>query len=92
MRIPFIGVSNTAKANVILHKNISENIIAIVKEQFMRDDVDENTSFEELNADSLDMLELTIPIEHIYSVHIDESKLYNINTVNDLIKLTKKHL
>ena len=67
---------------------ILEKIISMVAEQFMLDEseVTADTSFEDdLGADSLDVVELTMALEEAFSLpDTPEDELMNIHTVGDL--------
>ena len=45
----------------------------------------------DLNADSLDLVELSMIIENSFDVALDDSELDNAQTVNDLYTILKKH-
>lgn len=61
-------------------------------------DIDEeqvqlDSSFrEDLNADSLDLVEMIMSIEEIFDIEIEEDEAENIVTVNDAISYIRKHL
>ena len=67
---------------------VLEKIISMVAEQFMVDeqDVSANTAFiDDLGADSLDVVELTMALEEEFSLpDTPEEELMNIHTVGDL--------
>ena len=67
---------------------VLEQIIKMVAEQFMIDDneISADTSFvDDLGADSLDVVELTMALEETFSLpDTPEDELTNIHTVGDL--------
>ncbi len=67
---------------------VLEQIIKMVAEQFMIDEneISADTSFvDDLGADSLDVVELTMALEETFSLpDTPEDKLTNIHTVGDL--------
>lgn len=67
---------------------VLEQIIKMVAEQFMIDEneISADTSFvDELGADSLDVVELTMALEETFSLpDTPEDELTNIHTVGDL--------
>ena len=67
---------------------VLEKIIKMVAEQFMVDEseVTADTSFvDDLGADSLDVVELTMALEETFSLpDTPEDELMNIHTVGDL--------
>ena len=67
---------------------VLEKIIKMVAEQFMVDEnqINADTSFvDDLGADSLDVVELTMALEEEFSLpDTQEDELTNIHTVGDL--------
>ena len=68
---------------------VLEQIIKMVAEQFMIDEneITADTSFvDDLGADSLDVVELTMAMEETFSLpDTPEDELTNIQTVGDLV-------
>ena len=57
------------------------------------DDITPETSFaDDLNADSLDRVEVIVTIEDELDIHIDDDELQNIKTVGDAYELVKANL
>ena len=50
------------------------------------DEVSETTTFDDLDADSLDRLQLVTAMEDEFDLGIDEEKLLSINSVADAIE------
>lgn len=67
-----------------------ERIVATLKEYTGKTEltITEDTSFEELEMDSLDIVELAMKIEDEFNVNIEMSE--NIKTVGDLMHIIEK--
>lgn len=50
------------------------------------DDVSEQTTFDDLDADSLDRLQLVTAMEDEFDLEIDEEKLLSISSVADAVE------
>ena len=74
---------------------IFEKLAALLSEQFGVD-VDSSTmdtSFEDLGADSLDIVEMTMAVEEEFGLEdMDEEDLSGISTVADLVRYLKSKL
>ncbi len=55
-------------------------------------DVTEETTFEDLDADSLDRLQLVTAMEDEFNIEIDDEKLEAINSVSDAIEAIQSTL
>ena len=66
---------------------IFDKVKAIVVEQLGADEanVTEKTSFEELNADSLDIVELIMALEEAFDLDIPDEEAEKIRTVGDAV-------
>ena len=67
---------------------VFEKIRELIVEQFGVDEdrVSMETSFtDDLNADSLDVVELIMSIEEEFNLEIDDSEVENIHTVGDVV-------
>ena len=74
---------------------IFEKIAALLAEQFSvdADTITMETTFEELGADSLDIVELTMAVEEEFGLeNMDEDDLSGIATVGDLVNYVKSKL
>ena len=74
---------------------IFEKIAALLAEQFgvEADSITMDTSFEDLGADSLDIVELTMAVEEEFSLeNMDEDDLSGISVVGDLVNYLKTKL
>ena len=71
---------------------IFEKIASILAEQFgiEQDEITMDTSFEDLGADSLDVVELTMALEEEFGIgEMEEEDLSGISTVSDLVRYVR---
>ena len=69
-----------------------EKLCAIIVDQFGLEpgSVDADTSFvDDLGADSVDLVELSMALEEAFGVGISDEDLPNIKTVNDIVEYIK---
>ncbi len=73
---------------------VFEKIRSLLSEQlgFDEDQITEATSFEDLGADSLDLVELMMSLEEEFSISADEEELTEIKTVGDVVKLIEENI
>ena len=74
---------------------IFEKLAALLSEQFGVDvdSITMDTSFEDLVADSLDIVEMTMAVEEEFGLEdMDEEDLSGISTVADLVRYLKSKL
>ena len=74
---------------------IFEKLAALLSEQFGVDvdSITMDTSFEDLGADSLDIVEMTMAVEEEFGREdMDEEDLSGISTVADLVRYLKSKL
>ena len=74
---------------------IFEKLAALLSEQFGvdEDSITMDTSFEDLGADSLDIVEMTMAVEEEFGLEdMDEEDLSGISTVADLVRYLKSKL
>ena len=74
---------------------IFEKIASILAEQFgiEQDEITMDTSFEDLGADSLDVVELTMALEEEFGIgEMEEEDLSCISTVSDLVRYVSDKL
>lgn len=67
---------------------IEEKIFDIIVEQFNveRDNISLETSFKnDLNADSLDLVEMIMALEDEFNLELEDESVEDINTINDVI-------
>jgi len=67
---------------------VFERIKEIIFEQFnLEGDVAMDTSFQDdLNADSVDILELIMSVEDEFEIEVEEEELEDISTVGDVVE------
>ena len=72
---------------------VFEKVKAIVVEQLGVDEVNvtQETSFEELNADSLDIVELIMALEEAFDLDIPDEEAEKIRTVGDAVSYIKEN-
>jgi acyl carrier protein len=73
---------------------IEERLRRIISEQLGVDEsqVTPNASFEEdLNADSLDLVELIMSLEEEFGIEISEEDAERIRTVGDAVEYVREH-
>ncbi|MCQ8771384.1 acyl carrier protein [Streptomyces telluris] len=72
---------------------IEERVKRIIAEQLnvTLEEVTNNASFEELGADSLDLVELGTALEFEFSTDIPDEEAERITTVQDVIDWAKAH-
>ncbi len=73
---------------------VFEKIRSLLSEQLGFDEemITESTSFEDLGADSLDLVELMMSLEEEFSISADEEELTDVKTVGDVVKLIEANL
>lgn len=71
-----------------------ERILEIIAEQLNRP-VDELDSFmdfvEDLNMDSIELVEMIMSIEDEFDIQIEEEKLENVHTIGDVLELVETY-
>ncbi len=70
--------------------DISDKVISIVADKLKRDKntvTAESKLVDDLGADSLDQVELSLAVEEEFDIEIPEDKASNITKVNDIIQL-----
>lgn len=73
---------------------VLEKVKAILSEQFdvEEDDITPETSLiDDLNADSLDVVDLLMSIDDEFEVEVPDEEVENIKTVDDLVKYIENH-
>lgn len=66
-----------------------EKIKKIISEQFAipEDDITEDTVLlEDLDADSLDLIDLAMSLEDCFEVEVPDNELQNFKTIRDIVK------
>lgn len=75
--------------------DIEKKIYSAIGEQFDKpiEELNGNLSFkDDLNADSLDLVELIMTLETELGIEADDSDLENIETIGDCIKFVEKSI
>lgn len=70
---------------------MEENILSLIRYHAMIGDFTESTSLYDI-MDSLDVIELSFDLEKEFSITISSRELYSVETVGDLISLTKSKI
>ena len=71
-----------------------EKIIKIISEQFNveEENLNEETSFrDELDADSLDLVELIMALEDEFELEIEDDEIDSIQTIGDALDFIKRN-
>ena len=73
--------------------NLSDKVKQILAEQLSVDQADltDNTSFDDLNADSLDVVEVIMALEEEFDIEIPDEDAEKITTVGDAIAYVESH-
>ncbi len=76
------------------HSEIFEKVADIANDVLgiNADEITEETTFDDLDADSLDRLQLVTAMEDEFDIEIDDEKLEAINSVADAIEAIKSAL
>ncbi|MDO5037015.1 MAG: acyl carrier protein [Tissierellia bacterium] len=73
---------------------MKEEILKIIAELFnvSVEDLDEETSLEnDLNADSIDLMELVLGLEEEYDIEINEDDFQEVETIGDILDRIEKY-
>lgn len=73
---------------------VDQRVLSIIKDflSFQTDILPSNTFEDDLYCDDLDFLEITMEIEDVFQVALDDNRLENITTVQEFINLLKEAL
>jgi acyl carrier protein len=74
---------------------VLEKVAAILSAQFEvdADTITMDTDFvEDLNADSLDVVDMLMSLEDEFDVEIPDEEIENIHTVGDLVSYIEEHM
>jgi acyl carrier protein len=76
-----------------VRKVIFDKVKSIVAEQLGVDqeEIEMKTSFEDLNADSLDIVELIMALEEEFDLEIPDEDMENIQSVGQVVEYIKDH-
>lgn len=75
-------------------QGIFEKVKTIIAEQLgvAEEELAPETSFEDLNADSLDIVELIMALEEEFDLEIPDEEAEKIQTVGEIVEYIKDHL
>lgn len=69
-----------------MNKEIYEKVVEGLKNEFNRDDIDEKTRFvEDLQADSVRLLEIVMDVEEEFDIELDDERLSELKNVEDVV-------
>lgn len=69
-----------------MNKEIYEKVVEGLKNEFNRDDIDDKTRFvEDLQADSVRLLEIVMDVEEEFDIELDDEKLSELKNVEDVV-------
>ena len=74
------------------HKAILDKVISLVADTLELDesDIDVDTAYKDLGADSFDLLELVTAIEDEFGITLDEDSIPSIKTVGETVDAIEK--
>lgn len=71
---------------------ILDKVASIIREQLdYKGALVEETSFDELDADSLDLVEVIMAIEDEFSLTVDDDVVLSIKTIKDVVDYLESH-
>lgn len=72
--------------------DVEDKVKAIVSEQLevSQDSLTTETTFEEIDADSLDIVELVMALEEEFDLEISDQEIEDIQTLGDIINYIEK--
>ncbi len=73
---------------------VEETLRKIVAKIIRKEDVvlDRNTSFKDLGADSLDIVQIMVALEEAYDIELVDEEMKSINNVGGFIDYVKKKI
>lgn len=77
---------------------IKNKIINFLKEEFINysdfeiSGVNLDTDLDEIGLDSLDLIEITMDLEHEFEIEIDDDEVYAWQTPNDIVNTVLKEI
>jgi len=74
--------------------DIFEKVRGLICEQLNADEakISMDTTFEDLDADSLDIVELVMALEEEFNLEISDEEVENIRTVGDVVRYIEAHV
>lgn len=72
---------------MLTRENIHNNVLSIIAEQLNMpvEKIKENSTFDELGADSLDRVEIVMKLEEQFNIEISDTEIEKVKTVGDVI-------
>ena len=71
---------------------ILDKVASIIREQlYYKGALVEETSFDDLDADSLDLVEVIMAIEDEFSLTVDDDVVLSIKTIKDVVDYLESH-
>lgn len=72
--------------------HIEEKLIEIVKKQLTIKNISVNldSKFKDINADSLDIVEIALKVEEEFDIEIPEDSAENIESVKDVVEIVRQ--
>jgi len=89
------GSHSTRRRNLLAHVNTYDRLKKIIVEQLGVDEVDvkpEASFVDDLNADSLDLVELIMSLEEEFGMEISDEEAERIKTVGDAQEYIEEHV
>jgi acyl carrier protein len=73
-------------------KNVQDRLFKLMAEQLGKpiSEIKLESTFEDLGADSLDVVEIALAVEDEYEIEIPDDSAEGINTVGDIIAIVEK--
>jgi len=70
---------------------VLEKVIILISAQFNidEDQISEDTTFEELGADEVDIAELALAVESEFEIELHEDEVLRLGDVSDLVKIVQ---
>lgn len=74
--------------------DVFAKIKGLIREQLGVEEADiaKETTFEDLDADSLDIVELVMALEEEFNLEISDEEVENIKTVGDVVRYIEAHV
>jgi acyl carrier protein len=71
---------------------VLETLLELIAEQFQRDveDLNEDTAFEDLGAEDMDIAELVLTVEDAFDMDISTDEANGLSTIADLLDLVEE--
>ncbi len=75
-------------------QKLREEIISIIVDTLEVEEatLNDNTRFADLDADSLDLVNLVVAFEDKYKLEIPDNEIKNLQTIKDVIEYIKTHV